>query len=286
MGIDQKLIFDGRFINTEEAVIPAVSRGLMYGDGCFETLRSYHGNFLHLEKHLQRFSQGAIFLGFKLPDFFLGDQLKSSIVKLLQENELLEKDAVIRFQLWRKGGRGYDVVEPSPAHFTVTASALPTVKDSVTLAFVDTRRIPEASLPSEYKLSNNINYITAAREASGKEADDALMLTIGDYISETTIANLFWTKDDIIYTPSEDCDLLPGITRNVLINICRKIGFNVKEGKYTPREIMDAEAVWMCNSVREIVSVSQIEQEAFETNHPIVKSLGKEFEGYKKQRLN
>ncbi|MDZ7715444.1 MAG: aminotransferase class IV [Balneolaceae bacterium] len=285
MGTEKKLIFDGDFVSTEETVVPAVSRGLMYGDGCFETLRSYAGCFLHLREHLQRFKLASDFLGLDFPLFFDDAKLKSSLEKLLVKNGLATVDAIIRFQLWRDGTRGYRAEQQGATHFSIMASKLPSIKDSIKLAFVDTKRIPDASLPSAFKLSNNINYIVAAREAAEKGADDALMQTVDGYLSETTIANLFWSADDVIYTPSEDCDLLPGITRNVLINICQQTGFTVKQGRYTSKEILKAEAVWICNSVREIVHVSQIEDKEFEVNHWAVNRLKEKFEGYKKQKL-
>ena len=286
MGTDQKVIFNGDFISAQEPVVPVQSRGLMYGDGCFETLRSYSGSFLHLQEHVERFRSGARFLGLQFPKFFHEKVLAQSLEKLLLENGLAAAGAVIRFQLWREGRRGYQTEENSESNFAITVSKLPVIKESIKLALVNTRRIPDASLPSSFKLSNNINYIMAAREASAKGADDALMQTLDGHLSETTIANIFWIEQGTIYSPSKECDLLPGITRNILIELCEKLGVKVKQGKYTADKILDAEAVWICNSVREMVPVSHIGDTKFDIQHPVFKNLKEEFERYKKQNFS
>ena len=285
MSSEQKLIFDGELLSVEEPVVPAVSRGLMYGDGCFETLRSYEGSFLHMQEHLKRFESAAYFLEINFPAFFKEKNLRSSLEKLLIENGIESEDAVLRFQLWRGGGRGYQADQQTATHFSVIASKLPEIKESVKLAFVETKRIPNTSLPSSFKLSNNINYMTAARQASEKGADDALMQTVDGFISETTIANLFWFDGDIIYTPSTDCDLLPGITRKVLISLIEKLGYEIKQGKFKPPELLEAQAVWICNSVREILPVAEVGDSKFDTSHPIIRQLSDEFASYKQQNL-
>src|SRR5699024_4498907 len=105
------------------------------------------------------------------------------------------------------------------SHFSISASECPRNFKPPILATVETKRISADALPSIYKFSNGINYIIAANEAAEKGADDALMQTINGKISETTIANIFWIKDEKIFTPSTACDLMPGITRNAVINL-------------------------------------------------------------------
>jgi len=285
---EKKIIVDGTLVKAGACVIPAESRGVMYGDGCFETLRSYAGRYLHIEKHLRRFKSAADFLGMEYPYFFESEDLRDRINRLLEKNGLEDKNAVIRFQLWRKGKRGYRVDKKSGTHFSVIPSPLPEIRSVSSLALVKVRRIPDASLPSVYKLSNNINYIAAAREAKEQNADDALMQTVDGFLSETTIANIFWITEGIVYTPSADeCDLLPGITRSVLIKLCRdELGLEVREGKFKPGDLHNAEAAWVCNSVREIVPVSRVGKINLNVCDTVVRDLKAVFKSYKKNHLS
>ena len=268
------VIYDGNLKQAAEPVAPVESRGLMYGDGCFETLRSYKGAYFRLGDHLERLKEAARFLDIDFPDDLVISSFKRLSETLLDKNGLNEADAVIRIQIWRSGQRGYGTQGQHDSHYSILATPLPQTPASVSLATVDIKRIPNESLPSGYKLTNNINYITAAGQAEHKGYDDALMHTVEGYLSETTIANLFWITGDTVCTPSEECDLLPGITRNVLIRLIRESDDVFFEaGKYRAEELLRADAAWICNSVRELVAVSRIDNVSYDSHHSFLKQL-------------
>ena len=280
------VIYDSKLIRASEPAVPVESRGLMYGEGCFETLRSYKGAFFKAEEHLERLKQAAGFLGFHYPEELDSSSFKDLTAALLHKNSLSEEDAVIRIQIWSSGGRGYHVEKKPEIHYSILATPLPEFEPAITLATVDTRRIPTDSLPSKYKLTNNINYIAAARQAEQKGADDALMLTVDDKISETTIANLFWISGDTVYTPSEACDLLPGITRKTLIELIGKMeSCDIKEGEYSIAEIYRAESVWVCNSLRHIIGVARIDDRDYDISHEVLYRLKAVFDEYVQSEL-
>jgi branched-subunit amino acid aminotransferase/4-amino-4-deoxychorismate lyase len=268
------LIFDGKIAPAEQPLVPAVSRGLMYGDGVFDTLRTYKGKTFCLEDHLARLHAGMQTLGMDVhPDLKVG-ALKGQLWKLLAKQQLGNTDAIIRMQVWRDGPRGYHPQDDSDIHYLITASACPDNFSPPTLATVDRRRIPSQSMPSSAKFTNGINYILAAREAADKGGDDALMQTIDGFISETTIANIFWIKDNTVFTPDEECDLIPGITRKIILNMIEESDRRkYREGKYSLDHLMEADAVWICNSVREVLAVETIGHKTFEIDHPVIAEL-------------
>lgn len=271
---DRWVIYDGNLIKANETVVPVESRGLMYGDGCFESFPAYSGKYFKLKEHLARLEEAAEFLDFDYPEDLAIKSFRPLSDALLQRNNLETGDAILRIQLWRSGGRGYGTLENQVIHYSIITSPLPEFKDSVSLATVDIRRIPSVSMPSKFKLTNNINYITAARQADKQGADDALMFTVGGNLSETTIANIFWISGNHIYTPSTDCDLLPGITRNTLIEVIRQLpDYELKIGQFKRDHILNADAAWICNSLRKIISVSHIDDHLFDINHPFLTLL-------------
>lgn len=242
-------------------------------------MRSYSGKLLQLEAHLDRLYRGARYLNIRPHEDLEPDVVYRLISGLLEKNALADRDAVVRIQLWGGTGRGYAHAERMPGNYSISVTPIPETGDPVTLAMVSIRRIPQTSLDSTLKLSNGINYIRAAKEAEEKGADDALMLTHEGMLSETTIANIFWCRNNTVYTPSAECDLLPGITRAMVIDIVKEWeGIALEEGRYAPEVLAQAEAMWICNSVREIVPVGQSGRFRFNKDHPVLNKLINQFQ--------
>ncbi len=278
------VIFNGNLIQKDEVLISPDNRGMMYGDGCFDTFRAYKGTFLHLEDHFNRTKAAAEFLGIKV--VFDLDGFKAKIIELLEANNLLNEDAIVRVQCWRDGRRGY-FTRSDEANWYTTSVPYSISKAPISLATVNVNTIPFEALDRRFKFSNGINYILAAKEAREKEADDVLMCTVDGKISETTIANIFWIKDNKLYTPALNCDLFPGITRKVLIGLIHEIiGLEINEGEFDPKEILKADAVFVTNSIREIVSVYRIDETKFDITHHLISVVEKLYSNYKNSNLN
>lgn len=264
-------IQDGKIVRNEDAAIPALSSAASYGDGCFETLRSYSGSFLALNRHIVRLKSSMEYLGITIPPNYTQEYFEEEIARLLELNRLKEIDARIRLQIWRLGPLGYGSAESDAVTFLLTASPILSSNDLIRLATVNHFRTPSAALQSRYKLSNGLNYILARREAKKKGYDDALMLDYHKNVSETTIANIFWKKGDAVYTPSETCDLLPGITREIQLDwLDKQEGISVRVGQYNLKQLLQAETVWLTNSVQEITPVSKINDTSFNTDSAIL----------------
>lgn len=296
------IILDGDVVSSGSIRDLLTNRTFMYGEGCFDTLRAYSGGFLHPEGHLKRLQNGMNWLNWNVPEPLRDVASFLEMLTLyLKSNGMMQDEARVRIQVWNDDKTaGFRPGNPG-IHFLITGSTLNTLANSPlnTLAgsplhsntvspgdFTDRiikkgaalitsriRRIPMASLPSDVKWSNGINYILAAREAQQKKADDALMLTQDGYLSETTISNIFWKKGGTVCTPSSDCDLLPGITRGILIDLLRKSETHVQTGKYEFNAILDADTVWACNSVREIYPVLSIDDKKYHPDVPFLDML-------------
>ncbi len=274
---------NGTLIPQEEASLPATSRAVSYGDGCFETLVSYKSKFLHFEDHFSRLQSGLNYLEMNLD--LTKDQMKSEVQKLLENNELENEDSVVRIQCYREGSSGYfDISDRSG--FIISNRSIPERPESIKLKTVSIPSIPSIALERKVKLSNSINYIKAAQEAKKKGGDDALMLTIDSKISETTISNIFWIKGNQVFTPSVNCDLLPGVTRSILIKLIdQDTELRLIEGAFGPEDIYSAEAVFCTNSVMEMKSVSSVDDHLYKTEHSVFEKLKDDFKVYKEKWL-
>ena len=284
---NDKICFDGELVDAGTAVSPTLSRGLMYGEGVFDTQRIYKGRTLMFGRHFERLGAGMEALGIRPPGNFGERLIKKNIYDLLEVKDLLEREAVVRLQVWRDGSRGYKPDNEGAFHYSITASECPDRFPEPVLKTVDRKRIPSESLPSTFKFTNGINYILAAREAEEKGGDDALMKTTEGCISETTIANIFWSKGNSIYTPSRECDLLPGICRGILVDIIEENSdWTLNTDCYRSKDIRQAEQVWICNSVREVVAVRQLDDLQFRTGSKLLEELVRRFRQFRDERLN
>lgn len=280
------IVFDGNITPAEKPVVSGTSRGLMYGDGAFETFRIYEGRSFLLEEHLLRLQEALQVLGISAPPKVKSHHITALLHQLLQKKGLLDAHAIARLQVWRDGNRGYAVEENTGSHFSIIISEYSTSFEPPALATVESKRIPSVSLPSDYKLTNGINYILAAREATEYNADDALMETVEGYVSETTIANIFWFKENTVYTPSVTCDLIPGITRRIIINLIEQEEIlQIEEGEYPLSHLLDADGVWISNSVRELLPVTMINETLFTDDHAIFEQLQQRFINFRNSNL-
>lgn len=280
------IVFDGSIISAEKPIVPAISRGIMYGEGVFETFRTYNGQTLFLEKHLDRLYKGLNILGISHSSGIAKKNLRPLLLGLLQKKELIHDDAIVRLQVWRDGQRGYLPEKEAETHYSITASACPDTFSYPCLVTVDQRRIPSEALPSGYKFTNGINYILAAREASEKGGDDALMQTTDGWISETTIANIFWVNGNNFFTPSDNCDLIPGITRSIIMELIQQNEeWELHKDQFDKEHLFQADSAWICNSVREMLPVKKVDDHIFNVELVALEKLKKQFNCFRDKNL-
>lgn len=273
---------NGTIMPEKDAVLPANSRAVAYGEGCFETIRSYKGKFLRLEAHIDRLNLGLQKLnaGHKAHP----QKIKERILRLLNETGESNRDFRIRIQAGSLGKAG--VFGDSGEIFTlITATPIDVTIKPVSLTVAEIRKIPTTSLDSSVKWSQYVSNMMALRKAKTAGFDDAIMLTQDGFVSETTIANIFWIKGDKIFTPSQSCDMLPGITRQIILDALKVENISLTETKAELRELSGADSVSLTNSVREIQAVSALNGKEFDQNNPILEVVKQAFEKLKEKEL-
>jgi len=256
---------NNRFLPLTDALIPAASRASAYGDGCFETLKCFNGKMLALDRHVNRLNNGLNHLGITPPRESTEARFAHIIDGLLQRNQLEDSEARIRIQVWRSGPLGYQTQEWSDAILLLNAFPIGNTQPPSHIGLVQTRRIPNASLPSNLKLSNGLNYILAQREAQLSGYQEGVMCTIGGHLSETTMANLFWLKDGTLFTPDTSCDILQGVMRGLVIEAMDGL-IPVEQTIATPDVLESADAVFTTNSLRELHPVSMYNNTSYNTD--------------------
>ncbi|MCK8824825.1 branched-chain-amino-acid transaminase [Fuchsiella alkaliacetigena] len=246
-----------------EARISPLDRGYLYGDGIFETLRSYQGQIFKLAEHLDRLFASAKAVLLDIP--WSKEELTAQIEATVEANGLTEQDAYIRISLSRgEAGIGIDpAVEVEPT-LMVIAKELETpgpefYEQGWKVTTVPTRRNHNETVNPRIKSCNFLNSILAKAEAKLVGADDGIMLNQQGFITEGTVSNLFLLKDKQLKTPPLSAGVLAGVTREVVIELAPSLGLTVKEENLTRYDFYTADEVFATVTSVEIIPIVEID---------------------------
>jgi branched-chain amino acid aminotransferase len=274
---DLWVFLDGRMVKGVEASVSVWDHGLLYGDGIYEGIRSYGGRLFKLEAHLARLFDSA--RAIQLPMPMTPEQFAGAIIATLRANQLM--DAHIRPVVTRGPGKpGLDPRRTIRSSVMVLASkAPPTFGDTpVRLLTAAIRRKAPLSIDGRIKSLNYLDNIMAKLQANAFGADDALMLDPSGFVVEATASNIFLVKDQQLITP-ELTAALPGITRQVVMELSGKRSGQVLERSVSLSDLYTADEVFIAGTASEIVAVGEIDGRVIGDGKtgPVTAELQKEY---------
>lgn len=239
-------------------VIAPDNRSLKYGDGLFETLKVKSGVIQLKEYHFERLFSGMRTLQFEILEYFTKAFLESKITELCKKNNHTSF-ARVRLMVFRGNGGLYDAKNNFPNYIIQTWSVESNEKLNSTGLILDVYSEAKKSCDRFANIKNNnfLPYAMAALHATKIKVDDCILLNIYDRICDTTIANIFIIKDDIIYTPplSEGC--IAGVMRRFIIEKIQQAEFKIVEKTISIEELENADEVFLTNAIRGIRWVRQ-----------------------------
>ncbi len=254
-----KMIFNGVMMDAEKPVITVDNRSFRYGDGCFETLKAVKGKIIHANEHFERFFKSLELLQFDKPNYLNAAYLSEHITKLLVQNKH-QQTARIRLTLFRGNGGLYDAENHFPNYCIQTwnlnvANNELNENGLVIDVYKDARKVCDAF--SHLKSNNYLPYVMAALWAKKNHLNDALLLNPFNKIADATIANIFIVKDGMIKTPAITEGGVNGIMKNYLLQCMRKENMPVEECSIAVEDVLQAQEVFLTNSVYGIKWVKQ-----------------------------
>ena len=263
---------NGSFLPEDEAKVSILDRGFLYGDGLFEVMRVFRGRPFRWPDHLARLRHGADFLKIRIP--FGEAELREHTQQLIERNRMPE--ALLRLTLSRGVGvRGYSPAGADHPTLTMTlhpapelAAEPPPLWRVVTSSF----RLPAGEALAQYKTCNKLAQVLARAEADARGADEALLLSTDGEVVEGSSSNLFWIADGVVNTPPVAAGILAGVTRLVVLELCRKIGADVRELGIKPAELGRADGVFLSLSSRGVVEAGWLDGAAV-SRSPLAQKL-------------
>ncbi len=265
-----KVYLNGKFVDQKDAVVSVFDHGLLYGDGVFEGIRSYHGLIFKLREHIDRLFESAHTIMLKIP--MTKEQLIGVVRQSLRVNHL--SNAYIRLVVTRgEGDLGLDPRKCSGPTVFAIADRIELYpkklyEQGLELITVATQRnVPEALNP-QIKSLNYLNNILAKIEAINAGYEEAIMLSPSGYVTECTGENLFIVDGKALLTPPPYVGVLRGITRQTVLDLGAKRRLAIREELLTRYDLFNADECFLTGTAAEIVPVVKIDGRVIGSGKP------------------
>ena len=258
-----KLVWlNGTVQELDKAVVPATDHAHLYGDGLFEGIRIYGRKVFKLDEHLRRLYDGMRYLGFEM---HIGkDELRDIIIDTCRQADF--NDGYIRLNVTRGTGLGLDPknMNRQPSVMVMVSSLTLYPPEAYELGLsavtVSTRVIPPQCLDPRLKtIGRYVSNIYAKMEANRQGAGEGIMLNTEGYLAEGTGDNIFLVRDDVLRTPHISCGILGGITRETVIGLAKKAGYEVKEEFMTLYDLFAADEAFLTGTAAEVIPLVSVD---------------------------
>jgi len=278
------LYHDGEYLKASEVKTDLYSQSLHYGYGVFEGIRSYKTEngttkiFKAIE-HYNRLQNSANALN--LPYNYYTEQLIEATYEVLAKNNL--QDAYIRPLVYAPANMSF--LKNSISHIVIAVWEMaPFLGDRLLKVMSSSFQRPN---PKGFKIEakatgHYVNSILASQEAKANGYDEALLNDMNGFVAEGPGANVFYEKDGRLVTPPVG-NILPGITRSTVIEICNKLDIPVEERLFTTQELKNADAAFFCGTAAEVIGWESLDGVAFK--NPWNGSIGKIIQQAYKDRV-
>ena len=258
-------ICNSKLCKYELAILSANNRGLRFGDGLFETMKSLNGQLQFADEHFARLWKGLQILQFNIPKHFTPEILEEEIRELLKKNDH-RKIARIRITVFRGDGGLYDAINHTP-NYLIQTWQLPDETGTwnsnglVLGIYTDVKK--SCDILSNLKHNNFLPYVMAALHAKKQKWNDAIILNTAGRLCDTTIANIFLIKDEVIYTPALAEGCIAGVMRKNIINRLVVANYKVSEVLLTVDDLLAADEAFLTNSIYNIRWVQGIDDKKY-----------------------
>jgi branched-chain amino acid aminotransferase len=263
---------NGRLARGDEAVVSVFDHGFLYGDGVYETLRTYAGDPFLFARHVRRLRRSAEMMTLPVP--FSDTELLGRVRETIEAHDRPKAEGprpkddgekYIRVVLTRGVGELSYRLDACPAPtLVVIVKALEappdeSFSDGVTVALVDVRRNHPQALNPMIKSNNLLNNALAMQEAIRSDAEEALMRNQHGDLVECSQSNFFVVRDGAVLTPPLAAGLLPGITREFVLELADELGVPAREERLMPDDLRTADEAFITGTTREVTPVVRVD---------------------------
>ncbi len=272
-----KIYINGKFYKRKDAKISVFDSSTMLGDGIWDSLRYHNNNFIFLKEHLDRLYKDAKLIDLKI--HLTRKKLSEALIKTIKINKM-KTDVHLRIIVSR-GIKSTPYQSPKVTISKPTIIIIPeykkpdikAYKKGLKLVTVKTIRGPINVQNPQINSLSKLNCILACIEANKKNADEALMFDINGNVATNNSTHFFFVKNNTVFT-STGKYCVTGITRQKIIDLCKKNKIKVKEKNFKLKEVLNADEAFCTGSFAGVVPVNQINKKKYSLKkNPITKEL-------------
>jgi branched-chain amino acid aminotransferase len=279
--VENIVYLNGLYMPLPSAHISVVDRGFSYGDGLFETMRSYNGKIFRLDAHLERLIQSLELIYLDLP--LTVGELKTAVSETLIRNR--KPDSMIRLTISRgEQNSGFDIdpdTVPTLAIIVKPMGVLPPewYEQGIKISLFPGTASKVGGMERQVKSCNFLSNIMVRELAHRQNSIEGIMIDDDGRVTEGTTSNVFIVRDQTLITPEINEHVLPGITRQMVLDIADKKGIPVAIKTFTAEDIYHAEEVFITNSRIEILPVRSADDRIISSGQPgeVTRLLHREF---------
>lgn len=256
---------NGHIHKETNASVTYDNRAFRFGFGLFETMLMQDGKIMLKEYHFERLYASIEQLNFVMPELMTREWIENEIKRTVKKNKM-EKLCRIRFQIYAGRGGLFDGQHPW-TEFLIECQYVDPIVLQLNQKGLITKYAEGLAKSNDsianLKSCNAMVYALAARQALKNNVDDTIILNTKGNGIETTIANIFCIKKDVIYTPplSEGC--IAGVMRRHVLDQLEKSGFDVQEEPFTKKFLKEADSIFATNAIRRIKWVQSIDSQEY-----------------------
>lgn len=275
----EKVYLNGKIVSSDQANISVFDRGFLFGDGIYEVMVQLERGIFYQKAHLDRLQDNLNKIGIA----FRVKELEEQLEHLLQASELTEKPCLIYMQVTR-GVAPRKHAYPKGAPPTVMMYALP-----YSLPHINLKNMKAVTRPDfrwhrcDIKSISLLGNVMSNQAAMDEKADEAILVRDG-YITEGSHTNIFFVKDDKVYTHPANNHILDGVTRKIVLKLCNDLDIPVVEKPVSLAEITTMDEAFFTGTTTQIASIAQLDDHVFHESEaigPITKKLQEAFANLK-----
>jgi branched-chain amino acid aminotransferase len=248
------ICFDGKIIKSGEPVFAADDKSYRYGDGLFETIKMINGEMPLFDLHMERLFDSIRLLEFSTSTHLTAAKLKGDIISVCNKNRCTAL-ARIRLSVSRGNGGIYEQ-DRDRLHYLIECwpgnPATNQLNENGLVIGVFPHARKSMDIYSKLKSANYLPYTMAARFAKQQQWNDSLVLNAEGNIADSSIANVFFVKGELICTPSISQGGVDGVMRRYLIAQIRNAGISMEERTVSPDEAAEADELFLTNAMNGI----------------------------------
>ena len=270
----QYLLYNSQIIEEQSFTLFYENRSFQYNDGFFDTLIYTQGHIRFLDDHFDRMRRAAHVLGLHLPELLsVAAKFSQAVTNLVQQCELNIAVIRVKVNIWRKTG-GLFTPEYDDTEVLISIQPQNLISSIISKAgFYE--ELPNRFTPfSFFKGPYALHYVQASLAKKRSGLDEMILLDEKGNISECLVSNIFWIKNNQLFTPAIETGCIAGIMRLNILRAAQMLRLDVQEGFFNQSDLLAADFIFTSN-ITGLRSIKAINEEQFTTEHPLLPQLEK-----------